>query len=387
MRILHFIPSLDPARGGPIRAVSDLAQALRTRGHAVTLLTTELPPPDRAKDIDPSAVALPGPLRISLPFSRAQLRKARDILAHHDALHTHGAWHWCNAQLGTAARAMGKPYVVSPRGMLDDWCMQQLAFKKRLYWNLLGRTHFERAAAVHCTAQGELSQSKKWFPRGTGVVISNFLDLAPYRNLPGPDQARAAFPALKTPAHKVLFLSRIDPKKGLDVFLRAAAILKQHGTPALYVIAGKREGAYGVAMENLATSLGLGDAVLWTGHVGGSMKLSLYQACNLMAIPTSQENFGFIFPECLGCGTPVITTKGVDIWPELLQSGSVEIVDRTPQAFADAIARLLQDPARREWMAKRAGPFVLSHFDDTRILREFEELYQRCIDSHAPKNT
>lgn len=379
MRILHYLPSMDPERGGPVRAVLDLSHALVARGHRVTIASSELDPRSTTQPGGPALLHLPGKAVVVGPITRPQVEHAARLIAEHDVLHVHGAWTYSNIQVANAARRLKKPYLLSPRGMLDDWCMEQKRLKKLAYYWAVGKRHFERAAFVHCTAQAELDQSRKWFPRGQGVVLPNLLDLNPFRNAPGPGLAREKFPFLSGARPNVLFLSRLHYKKGAEIFLDAAGIVTSRGIDAGWVLAGTGDGPYVEELRRRAERLNLSDRILWTGHVGGELKVSLYQACALFALPTSQENFGFVFPESLASGTPVITTKGVDIWPELTRSGAALIVDRTPEAFAQAIAALLTDRPRLAEMAQRGRPFALAEYEETRLVRRYEELYQSAL--------
>lgn len=375
LRILHYLPSLNERHGGPVRAVKDLTRALVEQGHSVTLATTD--PGDGLSGMTVIRIA---PTYVGAGLLGSDARHAiRTLLDNSDVLHVHGPWELSNAQATWAARAAGKPYILSPRGMLDDWSMAQKALKKRLYHTLIARNVLERAAAVHCTAEGELLQSGKWFPKGNGVVIPNFLDLNPYRHAPGPEEAHTKFPAIVAPRPRVLFLSRLHYKKGADVFIEAAALATRDGIDATWVVAGSGEADYDRQMRQLAVDRGISDRVVFTGHVGGSLKVSLYQACEVFALPTSQENFGFVFPESLACSTPVVTTKGVDIWPELEQSGGSLIVDRTPQAFAEAVGGLLLDDRRRRAMGEAGRRWVFERFDESRLIAEFDGLYKACV--------
>jgi glycosyltransferase involved in cell wall biosynthesis len=375
IRILQYLPSLREEAGGPIRAVLDLATALAGRGHTVTIASSD---PGTAARAVPVVALGPGYVGRGA-LGAAAKRQARRLVENADIVHVHGAWDYSNAQLGRMARAAGKPYLVSPRGMLDDWCMRQNVVRKRVYHALVGRRMLEHAAAVHCTAEGELAQSKKWFPKGRGVVLPNFLDLNPFRNAPGPGLAREKFPVLAVARPRVLFLSRLHYKKGADVFLEAAAVATKAGLDATWVLAGSGEPGYEQKMKSLAAAWGLTDRVVFTGHVGGGMKVSLYQACEVFALPTSQENFGFVFPESLACGIPVITTKGVDIWPELEASGGSLIVERTARAFAEAVVGLVQDEPRRAAMGRAGAEWVFDRFDEGRLIRDFEGMYRSVL--------
>jgi len=155
MRILHFMPSLDPAGGGPVRTVLDLCLALSERGHECTVMTTDMTgAPGWDKPGQPRLAFLGGPSVRVRPFSGAQRAKARELIASHDVVHVPGVWEMSNAQIGNDARRLGKPYVVSLHGMLDDWCMQQGLLKKRVFMSMFTRACLEKAGAVHCNGAG-----------------------------------------------------------------------------------------------------------------------------------------------------------------------------------------------------------------------------------------
>jgi glycosyltransferase involved in cell wall biosynthesis len=383
MRILNYIEYLDSALGGPVRATLDLTSLLAARGHQVAYITRDdrdAPADTRGsvRDLAPGKVTV-----IRLPpgrgmlgrFTLEQFKIVREAMQASDVAHVHGLWKPDNMQLSGLADTLKKPYFISLRGMLDDWSMDQKPLRKRVFLAMCGRRHLGRAHAVHCTAQAEFDQARKWFPEGRGVVIPNLLDLNPFRNPPGPQMARGAFKALQRGLPSILFLSRIHYKKGIEVLLRASALLKSRGFAHVLIVAGTGDASYVAQMHALVTQLGLEETVEFVGHVGGPMKVSLYEACDLFALPTSQENFGFVFPEALASGTPVITTKGVDIWPELLESGGSSIVEGTPESFAAEMAKLIDDSELRRRMAESGRPFVMRIFDEQRLIERYEALY------------
>lgn len=387
MRITHFLTRFNLADGGVVRAVLDMCALLASRGHAVTVLTcdaTDVPDAWKTGGAGVPTVRLVD--RPRLPggmFARSQLRAIEPLLTQSEVVHLHACWTSANNQLGRMCRRIGTPYVLSVHGMLDDWCMGQKTTKKKLYLAVAGRRTLEEAALVHCTAGAELEQSRKWYPRGTGLVVPLIFDLEPYRNPPGPDLADGAFgPAgtgdIDPDRPVVLFLSRIHMKKGVDVLVRTAAELKRRGVVCRTLIAGTGDAPYEREIRSLIAELGLGDDIRLLGLVTGATKVSLYERADVFALPTSQENFGFVFPESLACRTPVVTTRGVDIWPELGQSGGAIIAERTPEAFADAIAGLLADPTRRDAMGEAGRAWVLEHLNPDAIAARFEEMYLRA---------
>jgi glycosyltransferase involved in cell wall biosynthesis len=395
MKILHYMPSFRLTRGGPVRAVIDLAAGLCSRGHEVTLLTCEVGdlPSGWVKStgatgssgtvdptsLTPTVVEIPQEGIGNEPINKKHAAEMQACVRACDVLHVHGVWNFSNVQMARLARANSKPYLVSLRGMLDDWSMEQKALKKRIFHLLIYKKFLERAAAIHCTAQAELDQSKKWFPKGNGVVIANMLDLNPFRTPPGPDLARQKFPMLTNGRPNVLFLSRLHYKKGVEVLVQAAAMLRDQSFEVNCIFAGTGDADYAARMQELVTELQLDDRVFFVGHVAGPLKISLYQAADLFALPTSQENFGFVFPEALASGTPIITTKGVDIWGELQGGGAASIVDRTPGAFASEIRAILTDRVRFSAMQVAAKPFVFKEYDEGLLMDQFESLYRATV--------
>lgn len=384
MRILHLLAMLRMEYGGPVRAVLDLCGALADRKHEVTLATWDThdaPPEWATAPAAPKLEKINSPGRTGL-FSREDRDRMASLIHSHDLVHVHGVWNPWNWQVGAIARQIGKPYIISVRGMLDDWCMEQKPVKKRLFLAVAVRKWLERASFVHLTAQAEFDQARKHFPRGRGIVIPNLTDLKPFENLPGPEMARARFSVLAPGGAgrpNLLFLSRVHVKKGLEVLLRAGALLRTRGIDANILIAGTGDAPYLESVKRLAAKLGLQDRAHFLGLVVNEEKLSLYQAADLFVLPTSQENFGFVFIESLACGTPVVTTRGVDIWPELEASGGSVIADATPEAVADAVAKLLSKRDSLKAMGAKGREWVFKDMAPAKVIREFEAMYERAV--------
>lgn len=382
MHITHFISQLNEQFGGPVRAILDLCNAMAARGHDLTVLTWDATsaPKDWGRPGKPRAVTIDPPAWPASLFSGAQLKSIGERLDETaaDLLHLHGVWDPNLAQLGAFARERRLPYFISVRGMLDDWSMRQGSLKKRAYLALAGRSWLQKAACVHCTAAAEQTQAKKWFPKGRSVVIPNLLDLSPYRALPGPEPARAKFPCLASGAPTLLFLSRISYKKGVEHLLRACRILHDNRAPCHVIVAGTAFFPdYMASLLRLVRELRLEEWAHFPGLVIGAEKISLYQAADLMVIPTSQENFGFVFFESLAAGLPLITTKGVDLWPELEQSCGALICEPEPTVLAARIEELLSNPVRRRAMGAQGREWTFEFLKTERILDQFEAMYAR----------
>ena len=145
------------------------------------------------------------------------------------------------------------------------------------------------------------------------------------------------------------------------------------------LIAGTGDEPYEAQLRELVKERSLAEHVAFVGFVTGKEKVSLYQAAQLFVLPTHQENWGFVLIESLACGTPLITTKGVDIWPELQSSGGAVIADASADAIADAVAQLLADDPRRQSMGVKGRDWVLQNLTVDRVLDRYEQLYGEII--------
>ena len=209
------------------------------------------------------------------------------------------------------------------------------------------------------------------------AAIPLIVDFEPYRNIPDPNLAIGEYG--KTDFPTVLFLSRVHEKKSIETLIDAAAILLQRKIQIRVLIAGTGEQSYIEQLQNRAASAGLQDAVSFLGMVVGDLKLSLFAMADIFTLPTQQENFGLVYPEAMLCGTPVITTKGTDIWRELEEGGGALIVDRTPEAFADAIELFIKDNDRLISASCAGREHMLRWLDTDSVATLYEAMYDSAI--------
>ena len=374
MQILHYCARLRLVDGGVVRAVLDITSALAGRGKNVILLHTE------GTDCPPASSHVQtmqtGPFdKAPIRFSQQRLESLKQHIEDADVLHLHTPWEPANIQLAKLAYSCGTPYIISVHGMLDDWVMKTSAMKKKLFLLLGGRRMFNRASAVHCTAEAEASQVKKRIPKATIIVAPYVFNPEEYLHPPPTSDPDKYWPVRGPMLPTVLFLSRIHPKKGVDRFIRAAGVVcKTHD--ARFIIAGSGEVEYERELRLLVEEEGIQNNVEFVGFVGGDRKTSLYRVADIFAVPTSQENFGIVFPEAMACGVPVITTRGVDIWPELEGSGGAQIIQEDVQSTANAIKHLLDNAELRNQMGAKGRQWVDHTFSGDAVVNRYIELYR-----------
>jgi len=370
------------ARAGGLERINDFwndaplwEQSLR-EGRPVSVRVELTDPLARLRGQSPYAAERDLPTQV---LTSAAKRAAERVLRGADVLHLHGPWATPNVQLASLARRVGCAYVVSPHGMLDHWSMSQGGAKKKLHLALVGRRMLDGARAVHFEGKVEMEQGRVYTRAPVTMGPPPPIDPRPF-SAPAvtPDLARATFPQLATDNAVIVFLGRLNYKKGPDKLLHAAAKWKAMGLPVTVIIAGLAQPPdFGEYLPRLAQELGVTDMCHLVGLVTGEAKWSLLAAADLVVLPTLQENFGIALVEALAVGTPILTTKGVDIWPELQQSGGGIIIeggDGMVQQLTDAVAGAVRDRAALRAMGKRAKAWAHETEEPTKLAEWYVRL-------------
>jgi len=370
-------PNLLPNQGGVARAVIDLSEALRRAGHEVSVLRSGPRPAITIRSESAGrALMLETSLAAGGLLSRRGLQAAQLALEGADALHLHEVWDPACLQLARLARQTDVPYVMSSHGSLDDYSMGRGTLKKRTYLALAGRRMLQRAAAVHCTAAAERRQSMKWYPKGRPVVVPLLMDLAAFVELPGDGPAIAGLPALDHDLPRLLVLGRIHEKKGIERLIDAAADLAQDGMVCSTVVAGPGDPEYVASLRRRVASRGIENHVAFPGPVSGTAKVSLFQWADLFVLPTHEENWGIVLFEALAAGTPVVTTRGVDVWQELEQTGAATLIGAGPGELTTTMRRLLLDRGELRQVGAAARTKVLQQHSREQAVGRYIDLYR-----------
>jgi glycosyltransferase involved in cell wall biosynthesis len=386
LNLLHIVPSYWPALryGGPIRSVHGLARALVAQGHRVRVLTTDIDGPGRLDVPTDGWVELDGvkvrycpvgvPRRITRsPTMAAELERSLEEV---DLVHLHAVWQWPTWLGARAARRAGRPYILSPRGMLvGELIRRKSALAKRLWIALVDRRVLAGAAAIHLTSEVEAAELRALgLDLAPLAIVPNGLDVP--ASLPDPAEVEAAWAGIPRGA-RLLYLGRINWEKGLDRLLRAMPLLPQ----AVLVAAGNDEEGLLPRLEALARELGVADRVRFPGPVEGVGKWALLAGADLFVLPSLNENWGIAVTEALAAGTPIVTTEGVGAAAFVREHGLGTVIDGTPEALARANAAWLdRSPAERAAVGDRARRAVAEHLSWAATGREMTELYRSVLD-------
>ena len=371
--------------GGTIVSVHGLCKALAARGHDVHVFTTSV---DGPRD---SAVPHGEPVHVdgvSVWYFRSRvlrrlywspaLGEALSARASgFDLVHTHAVFLWPLWAAAAAARRAHVPYVMSPRGMLELGLVKaKNPLLKRLWIATIEKKSLERAAAIHVTSRRESEELAKF-----GFVLPPVHEVPNGVDLPAAVAPEAASPALAAIVRRgpfLLFLGRLNWKKGLDRLIAALP----HAPGVHVVLAGDDEDGYQRVLAAQAAGLGVTDRITFAGGVFGADKAALIAAADAVVLPSYSENFGNVVLEAMAAGRAVVVTPEVGLANVVRRSGAGLVTDGAPHSLAAALVKMTNDATLRGDMGER-GRRAAAEFAWPAIAGHMDALYQSVLEKRA----
>ena len=370
LKVIQVVSRISDEASGPSYSVPRLSDALGQLGvevHLHVLAPAPEPPPTYQTHSHPGWKFLKR-LGVSPGMRRALRREAGAA----EVIHNHGLWMMPNIYPEWAVRGTACRLVLSPRGMLSAWSLRRSAWKKRLMW-YLGQGRFLHAAkCLHATAEIEYQEIRAAGLRAPVAIIPNGIDIP------------AASNGVAGGRRRLLFLSRVNPKKGIDILLHAwQRVEPRFHEWELHIVGTSDPPTYQAQMQRLSDSLGV-RRVCFPGPAFGPNKTRQYQQADLFVLPTHSENFGLAVAEALAHGLPAIVTKGAP-WSGLethdcgwwIEQGVDSLVDCLQSALALAPEKLREKGRRgRQWMEQE---FSWDH-----VGRRMLQTYRWLVGGGAP---
>ena len=389
MRVLHVITGLWKDTGGPSEVIPAICTAMVDAGVDVTLATLA---GDSAQSVDDAAAAgvhvlkFPPTFRHTIWYSRELHQQMQHLVSQHDVVHIHGIWQFPDWAAAAAARRVGVPYVITPHGSLQPARLKKSSLKKRISAVLADRAMLNQASCLHATAPDEADAFRRYGYRGPIALVAN--GITPAGRIE-PDGAaihdatfRRDFPETQG-RRLLLFLSRIEPIKGVTTLARAWAECARQFPDWHLVVVGPDERSHLQEVLAILRDGGVLDRTTITGPLYGDRKTAAYLASELFVLPTISENFGLVIGEALSHKLPVITTTGAP-WPGIAEHGCGWWIDPSQHALVGTLREALR-LTRAELAARgdRGAAWIASDFTWEAESRLLIETYDWLLGSAA----
>ena len=371
MKILHYINTLDRSFGGTTTYMQMLALSLRSRAELIFVA-----------DASQNPVEICGAKVIFMQskwYSRSRYKQEWTAILDAekpDVVHVNTIWlpqcSW--AQLW--AEQKGYKCALTVHGMLEPWIVNRNRFKKKLGMIFFQRRQLKTALWQTVTAVEEKKHVILYYSDCKITDVANLnIDVIPI----GIDSESIAkkCASLKSDGEKyILFLSRIHPKKGIEILLDSLCRVREKIVGYKVKIAGEGDSAYVENLKKFCSENNLTDIVEFVGGVYGDDKWRLISNASVLVLPTYSENFGLVIAEAMSASVPVITTNTTP-WQILTDSGcgwcvpvGVEHIAGALADFASLSADELQQKGRnafsvicREYSLGMMGEKLMSFYN------------------------
>jgi len=339
MRILHVISSCNPKIGGPIQGIRNYQNEIHKMGILRDVICFE-------ENTDIIKWNFPTTLNvIGLGKSKGLWQYNKNLIPwlqsnyhNYDYIIINGLWLYNTYGVIRSLKSIKKinsenkiPKIfIMCHGMLDPWFQKSKtrglkAIRNDIYWHLIERKNVNYVDGLLFTTEQELNLAKKTF-RGympkKELNIGYGIEEPPVLSSLIKEQFFYEFSIDKNEPY-LLFLSRIDTKKGLDLILEAYVYLLKTTTyadkiPNLIIAGPGIDSSYGKKLiKYINKNPVLISKVKYIGHLVGDKKWSAIYNCSAFILQSHTENFGIAVVEALACHKPVLITNKVNIYKEI----------------------------------------------------------------------
>ncbi|BAZ08131.1 hormogonium polysaccharide biosynthesis glycosyltransferase HpsP [Calothrix sp. NIES-3974] len=395
MKILQIVPSISLIYGGPSQMVLGLAPALVQTGVEVTILTTDSNG-DRGQA--PLDVPLNQPIEQDgykiIYFRCSPFRRYKFSLYllqwldnhgdEYDIVHIHALFSPVSSFAAWVCRRKNIPYILRPLGTLDPADLRKKKRLKQIYAAAIEKANIAQAAGIHFTSVEEAKISHRFGVTTRDIILP--LGVNPGVCV-GENSIRVDF-GIGEDLPIVLFMSRIDPKKGLEILIPALENLIQAGIKFHFIMAGTnpQDPEYEQKIQTRIHTSSLRSHSTITGFVTGTQKSALLQAADLFVLPSYYENFGIAVAEAMVAGVPVVISDGVHIWSDVRNCNGGWVCHNDIQELTQQLSLALTNPQERQERGRNAREYALNHYSWSAIAQQLIQVYSDLI-SHNSRNT
>lgn len=385
-KVLQVVPSIARVYGGPSQMIRGFSAALARAGADVTVLTTnsngdngQAPldvPLDRPVEQDGYQVRyFPCSLFRRYKFSPALLSWLWQNAYRFEIAHIHALFSPVSSLSAWMCRTRHLPYILRPLGTLDPADLRKKRWLKQLYVTAIEGANLKHAAAIHFTAADEAKISHRFGATTPDLVLPLGVDPPPLIT----DRSCLEDFAIDPDRPLLLYMSRIEPKKGLDLLIPALEQVAAAGLDFQFVLAGAnpQDPDYERRILQQIQGSSIAKRTIATGFISGDMKAALIDRADLFVLPSYYENFGIAVAEAMVAGVPVLISDRVQIWDAIRETDSGWVVPCDTEAIVTALREALEQPEMRKQRGRNAQTCALDRYSWDAIAERMLAVYQQ----------
>lgn len=366
MKVIQVVPNISAESSGPSYTVPALCHSLKAVGCDVELhcISSKAQAVFNFPVFSYRKQFFPHPALCRSPEMYAGLvRASRDA----DIIHNNSIWQMPNVYPAWAAQRNSCKLVTQPRGTFSAWAIKHSKWRKKIFGICCQYSALRATDMWVATSNDELEDIRRLGYRQPVAIIPNGVEL--------PVNIEGAHP----PRRRMFFLSRIHPKKNVDLLLRCWAKLEERFPEWDLAIAGPdKENSYADEMKALKRTLGC-QRVTFEGELKGEDKFRFMASSDCEVLPTHSENFGMAVAESLACGTPVICSQGAP-WQGLVENKCGWWVPIDEPSFMKAMSEVMSIPRETlGQMGKRGRAWMIRDYSWQSIGNKMKAAYEWLV--------
>lgn len=378
MKILVITPYYKPAfkYGGPVNSISRICEALTSTPElALEVFTTNANADSKLNEETRKSIVVDGVnvtyfnkyfnnnFFISPSFLVSLVKRVKEF----DIVHVNMWWNWLSIFGAIVAITAGKKLIISPRSNVTQYILHHKNRKfKELIHNSFGKKLLSKAH-FHITAQLELDDVKKLTPVKSYSIIHNLI------NLP-----QIQFSKTRNEIFTIIFLSRIDRKKGLELLLES---LSQVTFDYQLKIGGDGDPLYVSELKELCEILGISSKIIWLGWLNNQEKFIELSSSDLFALTSYNENFANVVIEALYVSTPVMISNEVGLHEFVKDNELGWITKCSVESITTTLNFIFQNREGLQIISDRARPVIMESFPEHKLVAHYLDMYKQVLNN------
>ena len=297
----------------------------------------------------------------------------------YDIIHIHGVWHFAGVAPYLAGIKTAK--CITTHGLLDRWTIGKGYWKKYLFGLLFQKKILRNTELMQINNTDEQDDLKRFlgFEHPNVKIIPNGMNLEDFSKLPVKGIFRDKF---QIPDDKkiILFMSRINLKKGLDLLLPAFKEVASQRSDCLLILAGSDDG-YLTETQRFIKEKFLEKSVRLVGMLTGNDKLAALSDADIFVLPSHSEGFSIATLEALISGVPSLLSDRVGFGEAIRETNAAHLVELTQKSITEGLIKMLDDETYCKTLSKNGIALVKNSYDIKLVAKQLYEAFEKVIKS------
>ncbi|MBB6004495.1 glycosyltransferase [Arcicella rosea] len=293
----------------------------------------------------------------------------------YDVIHIHGLWHF--AGLAPYLAGVKTPKCVTIHGLLDRWALANGYWKKKLFGVLFQKSVLDKTELIQINNLDEQNDLQNFLGHAhpNVKIIPNGMNIRNFEKLPEKGTFKEKY---NIPKDKklILFLSRINIKKGLDLLLPAFKTIIGKRSDCILVLAGPDDG-YLSETERFIETESLQKSIKLVGMLVGEDKLAAFADADIFVLPSHSEGFSIATLEALVTGIPSLLSDRVGFGESIRESNAAHLVELNSESIVNGLTKMLDDEKYCELLANNGKALVKEKYDIELVAKNLFEEFKK----------